>query len=818
VSPGCRPGIRHCSCILANRPRLAVDATIKAEQGYTYVNHQSETPEHLPAVQPRRGYEIQVQDNYALEGFDGGDGLDIRRLFDSLWRWKWLIAGSTVLGLAAGLVAARFVQPMYEIEATIWLEEEGKSGALRGDDPLAGEGWASVFRSNAVIGPVVQEKQLFLIREHLDGVDSTVFVNFELGGPVLGGSYTLTTHPNGTYELAVADTNAVEQGRIGSPIGGSFGLVWNPDPEAFDANSETRFSVMTMRQARARIRNALEVRFVDDAGIIVARFTWANAAEAAPILNALQTQFITTATDLKNAQLRETVAILQEQTGVAESRLRQAEATYQNFRVGAITQPSEGQALAAVGAGSMGLGSADPVFRSFFEKRMEQRGIENELDQLTVILRESRSGGTVDVLTLMTLGSAGDYPVLRSTLDLLNTKEAEKRALLLTYTEQAEPVRLVAESIDQLKRVTIPDLVGDLTGQLSQRLATLDTELSTQTSELRAIPARTMDEARLERDLGAAQELHGSLQRSLKAAELTEATSSPGLQVLDRASPPLGPTEDTIPRIMMMATLAGLGLGLVGALLLDKMDKRIRYPDQVEKGLGLPVLGIVPRLDEAGGVNAHVAVESFRSIRVQISHANGTSRGLVLVTSPAPRDGKSMVSANLAISYAAAGYRTILVDTDIRRGHAEEMFGVERSPGLAEYLGGTAAAEEIYQATKIDGLTMVAKGAGSHFNLELLDSALMDALLEELRADFDVVVLDAPPLAAGADALVLGKRADKVVLVLRAGETDEVLARTKLELIGNVDIPIVGAVLNAVPTNSHYYPYYANYYYEGQSV
>jgi len=418
----------------------------------------------------------------------------------------------------------------------------------------------------------------------------------------------------------------------------------------------------------------------------------------------------------------------------------------------------------------------------------------------------------------MTLGSAGDYPVLRSTLNLLNEKEAIRRALLLTYTDQAEPVRLVAEEIDQLKMATIPDLVGELTGQLTQRLATLDTELTAQTSELRAIPGRTMEEARLNRELLAARELHGSLQRSLKAAELTEATSSPGLQVLDRASPPLGPTENTIPRIMMMATMAGLGLGLVGALLLDKMDKRIRYPDQVEKGLGLPVLGIVPRLDKAGGVDAHVAVESFRSIRVQISHWNGTSRGLVLVTSPAPRDGKSMVSANLAISYAAAGYRTILVDADIRRGHAEEMFGVERSPGLAEYLGGKETASGVRQATKVDGLTMIARGTGSHFNLELLDSAIMDALLAELRADFDVVVLDAPPLAAGADALVLGKRADKVILVLRAGETDEVLARTKLDLIGNVDIPIIGAVLNAVPTSSHYYPYYANYEYEGQTV
>jgi len=177
----------------------------------------------------------------------------------------------------------------------------------------------------------------------------------------LGGSYTLTTHANGTYELAVADTNAVEQGRLGSPIGGAFGLVWNPDPELFAANSEARFSVLTMRQARARIRSALNVRFVDDAGIILAQLTWADPAEAAPILNDLQTQFITTATDLKNAQLRETVTILQEQTGVAEDRLRVAEATFQNFRVGAITQPSEGMALPTSGVGAMGLGSADPA-------------------------------------------------------------------------------------------------------------------------------------------------------------------------------------------------------------------------------------------------------------------------------------------------------------------------------------------------------------------------------------------------------------------------------------------------------------------------
>ncbi|MDH3298500.1 MAG: Wzz/FepE/Etk N-terminal domain-containing protein, partial [Gemmatimonadota bacterium] len=679
------------------------------------MNEHRDTPERLPAIQERRPYEIQGHDSYALEAFEGEEGLDVRRLFESLWRWKWLVAGCTLLGVAGGLVASRFVQPEYEVEATIWLEEDNQTGALRGQDPLAGEGWSNVFRSNTVVGPVVDAMQLYLLPRSLEGIDSTAFASFELGGPVVGGDYTLTTGRDGSYELTLADTSAVERGRLGSPIGGSFGFVWDPPRTAFGDEAEARFTVMSMRQARARVRSALRVNYIEDAGIIAARLTWEDPVQAAPLLNALQTQFITTATDLKNAQLRNNVTILLEQTGVAEERLRAAEFSYQNFRVGAITQPSERQFLPMAGGGGTGrgtvLGSADPVFGAFFEKRLEQRQIESELDQLGTILRESRSGGPVDVLTLMTMGSAGDYPVLRSTLETLNDREATRRTLLLTYTEQAESVQLVSEEINQIKTVMIPDLVGDLISQLSQRLATLNAELNAQTGELRAIPGRTIEEARLERELRAAADLHANLQRSLKAAELTEATSSPGLQVLDRASPPLGPTENKVPQIMLMASLAGLGLGLAGALLLDKMDKRIRYPDQVERGLGLTVLGIVPRLDDSSSVDASVAVEAFRSIRVQISHSNGTSRGLVLVTSPAPRDGKSMVSANLAISYASAGYRTVLVDSDIRRGHAEEMFGVERSPGLSDYLKGNADAMAIRQATKIDGLSMIAKGA-----------------------------------------------------------------------------------------------------------
>lgn len=793
------------------------------------MNQEPQPAERLPSVPASGPYEVEAR-GYAVAGYDGyagydlggGEGLDVRRLLESLWRWKWLIAGCMVLGIAAGLIAARFVQPMYEARATVWAQQdEQRDGPLRAQDPFLAQGWSSVFDSRAVVEPVVRDQRLYLRVGALDGVDSRLFDSFRIGDRTVGGQYTLEVDSDGSYELSLADTTAVERGEVGGPIGESFGFFWSPPADTFTGDARAVFNVSTVQSAVRRLSGALSVNYRENAGIFYASLVWPDPRESAELLNDLQDQFIETATDLKNAQLRENVEILRMQTDSAYERLASAEASYQQFRVGAITQPSEGRLVPGTGpaTGRGGsIASGDPVFGQYFQTRLESRQLEQELQELQRVLQEARSAGQVDILTLLSLETASRSPALQSTLEELNEREAERRALLLTFTEQAEPVQEISQEIDLLKTSTIPSLLTELIGQLRQRLGTVEDELATQTDELRSIPGRSIEQARLEREMRAAETLHQTLQQRLKQAELSEATSSPGLQVLDRATVPVAPTEDTVPRIMLMATMAGLGLGLAGALLMDKMDKRIRYPDQVERGLGLPVLGIVPRLDAASGVDANVAVESFRSIRVQISHSNGTSKGLVLVTSPAPRDGKSMVSANLAISYASAGYRTVLLDADVRRGHAEEMFGAQRSPGLADYLRGEATVEAISQETNVEHLTLIAKGTSRDFNLELLDSAPMDALLEGLKANYDAVVVDAPPLAAGADALVLGRRSDKVVMVLRAGETDEVLARTKLELIGNVDIPIVGAVLNAVPTSSHYYPYYANYYYESGRV
>ncbi|HEY2163914.1 MAG TPA: CpsD/CapB family tyrosine-protein kinase, partial [Gemmatimonadaceae bacterium] len=245
----------------------------------------------------------------------------------------------------------------------------------------------------------------------------------------------------------------------------------------------------------------------------------------------------------------------------------------------------------------------------------------------------------------------------------------------------------------------------------------------------------------------------------------------------------------------------------------------IRYPEQVTNDLGLPIAAAIPRFPR-GTVNtrspeqvAHL-VEAFRSLRMHVRHASSTPIS-VAISSPQPADGKSFVSANLAMSFADAGYRTILVDGDTRRGMAHDVFGLEMGNGLTDYLAGEIEASQIIRATSHERLAFVSCGSRRPNSPELLTSAVLPRLVEDLRNRYDVVLFDTPPLNAGIDAYAISSAVGSMVVVLRAGKTERRLAAAKLLLVDRFPIHIVGAVLNAVRLDGEfaYYGYASGYSY-----
>jgi capsular exopolysaccharide synthesis family protein len=195
-------------------------------------------------------------------------------------------------------------------------------------------------------------------------------------------------------------------------------------------------------------------------------------------------------------------------------------------------------------------------------------------------------------------------------------------------------------------------------------------------------------------------------------------------------------------------------------------------------------------------------------------HSGGPGEKVTLaVTSAASGDGKSLISANLALSFAEAGLRTVLIDGDTRRGALHRMHGLKVTGGLTEYLAGIIDVMEAVRPTEHPNLSLVSCGARHPRSPELLTGVRLKQLVERLRDVFDVVIFDTPPLSAGIDGYAISAAAGRVLMVLRMGQTERRLAAAKLATLDRLPVDIVGAVLNAVPHTGEfrYYAYSTGY-------
>jgi tyrosine-protein kinase Etk/Wzc len=237
----------------------------------------------------------------------------------------------------------------------------------------------------------------------------------------------------------------------------------------------------------------------------------------------------------------------------------------------------------------------------------------------------------------------------------------------------------------------------------------------------------------------------------------------------------------------------------------------VRYPEQISRDLGLPILGVVPHLRTKEPAEV---VEALRGIRLNLIHEYGPAQPLLAtITSPGPGDGKTFLSSNLALAFADGGHRTLLVDGDARRGQLHRRFKINRQPGLVDYLKEQATPEQIVQATAFPRLHVIGCGTRTQRAPEVLGSPAMGQLIEQLRPEFDVILIDSAPLTAGVDPFVLGTLTGALVVVLRTGHSNRGIAGAKLEVLDRLPIRLLGAVLNDVPKGAAYgyYAYYSYY-------
>lgn len=783
-------------------------------------------PSNLPGEPARDPGALALPQAWSSPVWGGGQdaeeaGIPWGRYFAALRRYKWMILAIVLAGTALGFGVSQFITPEYQVAGTIWISEtdprmvNNNRGPVRGEELLGGGAWADLLTSSNVMDRVVRRMGLYLWTTN--SADSAAFAGFQPGTGFRAGAYALTVDPTGAkYSLSTKDGTVVERGAVGDSVGRTVGFLWLPTAAALGHGRTLEFSVQNPRQIANSLTKRVEVTLPQGSSFLKLTLTGASPRRTATILNTVMTEFVATATDLKRRNLDETAKTLQSQLDDAHNALQTSENKLQGFRTNTITLPTEDVALGNPGAAPVAPGAdaaPNPVANGYFEQKLQLEALQRDEKALETLLANP---ATITADAFVPIQTAQQSPDLTAALQELSKRETALRAAREVYTEQHPTVIQLKASVQLMRTQTIPGILRALVEQLKKRETALGAQIGTATQQLKAIPSRSIELMRLQRDVQTKSALYQMLQGRFEEARLAAVSAIPDVSILDTAVAPLIPTKNTAPSIILIALLASLG-GAVGlALLFDQTDSRFRYPEQASHDMRLTILGAVPTIAGGRGASPDPAeaaqvIEAFRTIRMNITNACGGAPMMFTISSPGPGDGKSLVSSNLALSFAEAGYRTVLVDGDTRRGQLHAMFNANRRPGLLDLLGGEAPLDAILRSTTHEKLTLVPCGTRRHRGPELLHSQAMLQLIADLRDRYDVIILDSPPFGAGVDPFVLGAATGNLVCVLRTGTTDRKLAEAKLQLMGRLPIRVLGAVLNDILAQGAY-KYYSYLY------
>jgi polysaccharide biosynthesis transport protein len=740
-------------------------------------------------------------------------GLNLRVYAAAIMRHKWLILALGVVGTVAGYYAGRFLPEEFEAQATVWIESTGRgdAGPIRQGELLQSYAWIELLRSFQVLDEVVLRTRLYLTPDA--PADSALFRDFGLQQRFAAGDFRLRVSEAGDqYTLLTRDGAQVERGRVGEPIGASIGFDWQPPASVLRPRLDVAFSVAVPREVAVGLNRALRTRIDRNANFLRLELRQPTAERAAGVLNAITDRYVEVAADLKRFRLDERTEILEEQLTYAEANLLDAERALQGFKVATATLPTErGGAAMVPGVGL----TQDPVFGRYFSMRVEQEQLKLDREAIAAVLADEPDAVTM-VTALEAIPAVSQASTLRAALGELTRMETELRTMLYRFTEEHPPVRELTRDKETLHRETIPALARTLMDQLAARERSMAQTIGSAGSDLQQIPPRLIEEASLSRQVAITESLYRTLESRVQEARLAAASAIPDIRILDEARAPRNPVGDERQRLMLLAMLGGLGLGVLGAVMRERLDPSIRYPAQIAD-LGMGVLGAVPELRRAGDQFTADALaeatEAFRGIRLNVMYSHGAGPILTTITSPGVGDGKSFIASNLAVSFAELGRRTLLIDGDVRRGRIHELLKRERVPGLTDLLKGTASLTQVIRNTSYERLDVLTCGRRYRNAPELIDSSAMRRLILEVRTRYDVILVDSAPLGAGIDPLVLGALTGSMVVVFRTGQTDQDLSAAKLDMLDRLPIRLLGAVMNGIKRNSAGYRYYHYYSY-----
>lgn len=705
------------------------------------------------------------------------DEIDLGKLFGILLDRRWTIIAITFAFAVAGIAYALLATPIYKADALLQVEEKSNGLSALGEmgDLFSSESSSNteieIIRSRMILGKTVDKLNLTTLAEpaalpligkglhRLSGnKDSIVVSRFDIPQDTEEPVYTLVVDDpdSGTYTLFDSEEQKILSGKVGELATAGEYQLFVSELTTEQAGAEFSISKRSRLDTIQWIQQSLTVsERGKQTGILQLSFIGADKAQNTAILNDISQNYFLQNVARNSAEAEKSLEFLRGHLPDVKAHLTKAEDELNRFR---------------------------------------------------------QANDSID------LGLEA-----KSTLDVMVTLESQLNEL--TFKESEISQRFTKEH---------PAYIA-----LLDKRKTLLGEREKLNRQVQKLPKTQREVLRLTRDVEVNQQIYVQLLNKVQELNILKASTVGNVRILDVAQSYTNAIKPKKALIVVLATMLGGMLAVALVLIRAAFHRGVENPDEIE-AIGLPVYASIPMSDWQSDMEkkqksrrqltveesllavanpADLSIEALRSLRTSLHFAMMEAKNnILMISGPSPGIGKSFVSSNMAAVIAKAGQRVLLIDADMRKGRLEKNMAVTHTPGLSSYLVDKAAIEEIIKQPGVDNLDFIGRGEVPPNPSELLMHPRFKKLLDWASDNYDIVVVDTPPILAVTDPAIVGAHVGTTLLVGRFGQNAVKEIEVTKQRFEQNGIEVKGFILNAVlrTASSHYSGGYYNYSYESK--
>lgn len=587
------------------------------------------------------------------------------------------------------------------------------------------------------------------------------------------------------------------------------------------------------------ILSSLKIKSVRGTDVLQLTYRSSEPEEASAIINRLMQAYLENHVRINRSEATAAREFLNKQLPLVEAKVTEAEAALRQFKEKYEVVSLEEEATQGVRRLNELSSQITQLRARLVDAKSRSSALQNQLalntQQAVALSSLSQSRAVQQVLS--------EYQKLQDQLAVERSRFTDEHPAITSLLSKEQALREQLEGrVNQTLGGTsqlIPEQdlqIGELKQALTATLVQVEVErlgLDNQVgvlmqdfvlyqARLRSLPKLEQQQLQLRRQLQIAQTTYEQMLKRLQEVEVLENQNVGNARILAEA---LVPNRRVSPRIQLSLALGGfLGffLAMGAALLLEAADQSVKTAEEAQQLFDYPLLGTIPVFDQKARLvrgenptelpvlnNPYSSVNAaFEMLQINLGFTvSDKELKVIVVSSAVMHEGKSFVAANLAVATAQMGKRVLLIDADMRRPHQHQIWEQPNMMGLSNVLVGQTTLEKAAKEVVIN-LELLTSGTIPPNPAALLDSKRMHGLLQQAAEDYDCVIIDTPPLSVLADASIVGKMADGILLVARPGVVNSGAANSTKALLEHSRVPVLGMVVNCVNTDSNNYSYY----------